>query len=185
MGEEKFLDLTDHGMTIPYESTPEQYRRAKAIAKEAGQTLTILPAKPKPWQPPEGSYCVRHDVSVEEYAAAKKAAAEKGLDVIVAPDGWSGPTIHTETNEEWTPPKNAIVCRHDCTFEEWSRAREAAERLGVECVLAPESVPMPARLPEKILPGLPIMIPRTSSTQEYGRLKAVAKERGVNYYIGE
>jgi hypothetical protein len=75
--------------------------------------------------------------------------------------------------------------RYDCTFEEWSRAREAAERLGVACVLAPESVPMPAKLPEKIVPGLPIMIPRNSSTQEYGRLRALAKERGVSYYIGD
>jgi len=189
MTEPKPLDLTDHGMTIPYESTPEQYRRAKAIAKEAGQTLTILPPAPKPWQPPEGSFCIRDDVArdTEQYQAAKKAAEAAGLLLVIAPSGWSGPTTSsTKTDEAWVPPKGAVIVRHDANFAEWTRACEAAERFGVwPPVLAPENVPLPAKLPEKILPGMPIVLTKAQArdTQLYRQKKAEAEKFGVSFSV--
>jgi hypothetical protein len=185
----KELDLTDHGYVIPYESTPDQYRRAKAIAERDGQSLSFAPAKPTSWQPPEHSFCVRHDASVAEYREGKRRAAELGLEFVSAPDGWLGPAIRAkaagDSTEVWTPPSNAICVPHNVTTEDWSRARETAERLGVECVVMPESVAMPKVLPKELRPGLPIVLTKAQARdpQLYRQKKAEAEKFGVSFSV--
>lgn len=182
------IDLTDHGVIISHEDAhdSQKYARAKAIAAEKHQTLHVAPPVAPTWQPPADALAVPHDVTPEEYRAAREQADALGLasGVVVAPQGWRGAPVHTQHGGEWTPPPNSIVVPSNVTFAEWERASEAAKRLRCQVVIAPEGVPMPEKLPQQLTAGLPVVIPADASPAEYRRLKKLAEERRVPYGIG-
>ena len=77
----ELLDLHPADLVISHEDAQDArlFRRARAMAAERGVQLHIAAPEPEAWQPPEGSYAVRNDLTPEEYRHAKAKAAELGL----------------------------------------------------------------------------------------------------------
>jgi hypothetical protein len=172
------LDFSVKGLVISAEDADDiqQYKRAKAIAEERGLPLSIAARKPVPWQPPENSYVIRKDLDPVAYREAKVEAEKRGLQLVMAPDGFAGPAV----NGSWVPPEGKIVVPHNATDAQFHEACEVARRLGREWVLEPE----PVNPLEVITPGQAIVIPKDASTQEYRRLAKLATDNKVPYRVG-